>query len=191
MTRDNRRLVLAAMTALAVAAAACAGWFGWSWLSAAHSASLAEARTRDTVLQQAEQGVVNLNTLDYRHATASLRVWLASSTGGLHSELAKDLQQEVKQIEQGKAVTTAKVLDGAVTQLAVGPGTATVMVAVEITVTSSGGSPSDEAEGVIGQLKRGPSGWKLSSLGAPPGAAGTGASPSPSSSPSPSPSPTT
>lgn len=180
---DKKRLALAATTALAVAAAACAGWFGWSWLSAAHSGSLAEGRTRDTVLREAEQGVVNLNTLDYRHAAQSMRVWLASSTGKLHSELAKNSGQEVKQVEQSKTVTTVKVLGGAVTGLAAGPGTATVMVAIEITVTSSGGSPSDQAESVIGHLTRGSSGWKLSSLGNPSGSAAAGSSPSPSPSP--------
>jgi Mce-associated membrane protein len=175
-------VLLATMTALAVAAAACAGWFGFSWLSAANSGSLAEAQTRDTVLQQAEQGVVKLNTLDYRDAGQSLRVWLASSTGKLHAELAKKQQQEMKLAVKDKTITTAKVLGGAVTQLAVGPGTATVMLSIEITVT---GSAEPEAENVIGKLTRGPSGWKLSSLSSPPGVAAAGTSPSPSSSPSP------
>jgi Mce-associated membrane protein len=174
MTSDKGRLVLAVMTALAVAAAGCAGWFGWSWLSAANSASLAEGRTRDIVLQQAEQGVLNLSTLDYRHAAQGLHTWLASSTGKLHSDLVKNLQQDVKLAKKDKTITTAKILDGAVTQLAVGPGTATVMVAVEVTVTPASGSPSQEVEGEVAQLTRGSSGWKLSSLGNPPGTAGAG-----------------
>jgi Mce-associated membrane protein len=172
--------LLAVMTAVAVAAAACAGWFGWSWLSAAHSGSLSEARTRDTVLQEAEQGVLNFNTLNYHHAAQGLQLWLASSTGNLHAGLAQNLSQEVQLVEQRKTITTAKILDAAVTQLAAGPGTATVMVAVEVTVTPATGSPFVESESEIGQLARTRSGWKLSGLGYPSGSAGAGSSPSPS-----------
>jgi Mce-associated membrane protein len=185
--RGENRVVLALMTALAVAAAACAGWFGWSWLSAAHSGTLADARTRDTVLHQAEQGAVKLATLDYRHAAQGLQVWLASSTGKLHSDLAKNMKQEVKVVEQQKTTTKAKVLSGAVTQLAAGPGTATVLVTIAVTLTTSQG-PQTESESEIAHLTRTSSGWKLSSLGYPPGTAA--ASPIPSSSPAPSASPT-
>jgi Mce-associated membrane protein len=190
MTKDSRRPLLAALTVLVLAAAACAAWFGSSWLSAARSATLAEAKTRDTVLQQAEQAVLNFNSLNYHHAAQGLQIWLASSTGELHAELAQDLSQEVQLVQQRKTITTARILDGAVTQLATGPGTATVIVAVEVTVTPTTGSPFNESESEEGQLNRTSSGWKLSALGYPPGTAGTGGSssspsPSPSSSPSP------
>jgi Mce-associated membrane protein len=164
---NKMRVVLAVMTTLAVAAAASAGWFGWSWLSAANSSSLAEAQVRDTVLQQAEQGVVKISTLDYRDAARGMRVWLASSTGKLHADLAKNEQQELKLFEKDKTITTAKTLEGAVTKLAVGPGTATVMVVVEVTVTQSGQTGSPEADSEVAQLTRGRSGWKLSSLTGP------------------------
>jgi Mce-associated membrane protein len=197
MTNDSRRPLprvvpvlvkpVVVMTVLTVAAAACAGWFGWSWLSAARSGSLADARTRDVVLQQAEQAVLNFNTLNYHQAARGLQVWLASSTGQLHAGLAQNLHEEVQLVEQRKTITTARVLDGAVTQLATGPGTATVMVAVEVTVTPAKGSPFVESESELGQLVRTGSGWKLSALGYPPGTAGAGASASPAPSGSPSP----
>ena len=100
MTKDSRKPLLAAIVALPLAAAVCAGWFGWSWLSAARSGSLAEARTRDTVLQEAEQGVLNFNTLNYHQAARGLQVWLASSTGELHAELAQNLREEVQLVDQ-------------------------------------------------------------------------------------------
>jgi Mce-associated membrane protein len=167
-----RNPVLAAATLLAVAAAACAGWFGWSWYQAAHSATLADARTRDAVLQSAEQAVLNFNTLDYRHASAGLRLWLDSSTGTLHSQLSQDLKQEVQLVQGKKTITTAKILDGAVTQLDTGAGTASVMVAVAVTVTPAKGSPFTERESEVGQLSSTPSGWKLSALGYPSAASG-------------------
>lgn len=187
MTKDSRKPLLAALTVLVLAAAACAAWFGSSWLSAARSSTLTDARTRDVVLQQAEQAVLNFNTLNYHHAAQGLNLWLASSTGNLHAELAQNLSQEVALVQQRKTITTARVLDGAVTQLATGKGTATVMIAVEVTVTPDKGSPFVESESEVGELVRTGSSWKLNALGYPPGTAGAGGSPSPSPSGSPSP----
>jgi Mce-associated membrane protein len=173
-----RNLPLIAASVLAVAAAACAGWFGWSWHAAAHSPAAATARARDAVLRDAEQAVLNFNTLDYHQASAGLNLWLASSTGTLHSQLSQDMQQEVQLVQGKKTITTAKILDGAVTQLDTTGGTASVMVAVDVTVTPSKGSPFSERESEIGQVSRTGSGWKLSSLGYP--AASSSATPSPS-----------
>ena len=164
---NPRNLPLAAASALAVAAAACAGWFGWSWHSAAHSSALANARARDAVLQDAEQAVLNFNTLNYHQASAGLKLWLDSSTGALHSQLSSSLREEVKLVQGKKTITTAKVLDAAVTQLDTATGAASVMVAVDVTVTPSTGSPFTERESEIGQLTRTASGWKLSALGYP------------------------
>jgi Mce-associated membrane protein len=167
-----RNPLFAAAALLAVAAAACAGWFGWSWYQAAHSDTLADARARDAVLQDAEQGVLNFNTLNYHNAAAGLRLWLDSSTGDLHSQLSQNLGQEVQLVQGKKTITTAKILDGAVTQLDTGAGTASVMVAVAVTVTPAKGSPFTERESEVGQLSMTPSGWKLSALGYPSAAAG-------------------
>lgn len=172
--------LLAASTLLAVAAAACAGWFGWSWYAAAHSDTLAAARARDAVLQSAEQAVLNFNTLNYHQAAAGLRLWLDSSTGNLHSQLSQNLQQEVTLVRQKQTVTTAKVLDGAVTQLDTAAGTASVMVAVDVTVTPAKGSPFTERESEVGQLTRTPSGWKLSALGYPTAPSASPSAPAPS-----------
>lgn len=160
-TSDPLRASAVVLTAVAVA---CAAWFGGSWLSAAHSGSLAYAQTRDAVLQAAEQGAVNLNTLNYHHARPDLELWLASSTGTLHRGLAQDLQQEVLVVQQNKLITTARILDGAVTSLDTGAGTANVMIALSFTVTVTGAQPATKFESELGQLKQTSSGWKLSSL---------------------------
>lgn len=173
--------LLAGAAILALIAAGCAAWFGASWYRAAHSGSLAYSRTRDTVLQAAEQGVLNFNTLNYHHASQGLGLWLASSTGTLHAQLTQSLAQETQLVEQRKTITTARILDGAVTQLDTAGGTASVMVAVDVTVTPASGSPFTESESEVGQLTDTASGWKLSSLGYPSGSA---ASPSASASPS-------
>jgi Mce-associated membrane protein len=168
----SKNPVLAAAVLLAIAAAACAGWFGWSWQAAAHSDTLGISRARDAALQDAEQGVLNFNTLNYRDASAGLRLWLDSSTGTLHSQLSQNLRQEIQLVQGKQTITTAKILDGAVTQLDTGAGTASVMVAVAVTVTPAKGSPFTEQESEVGQLSMTPSGWKLSALGYPSAASG-------------------
>jgi Mce-associated membrane protein len=168
----SKNPVLAAAALLAIAAAACAGWFGWSWQAAAHSATLGISRDRDAALQDAEQGVLNFNTLNYHNASAGLRLWLDSSTGTLHSQLSQNLKQEVQLVQSKRTITTAKILDGAVTQLDTGAGTASVLVAVAVTVTPAKGSPFTERESEVGQVSMTSSGWKLSSLGYPSAPAG-------------------
>jgi len=175
----------ATSVAVTLVAAVCAAGFGGSWLAAASSASPAYSQARDAVLQAAEQDVVNLNTLDYRHARQDLALWLASSTAGLRSGLVQDMSQEVQVTEHDKLVTTASVLDGAVTQLDTGAGTANVMIALTFTVSFSGATPATKYESELGQLRLTSSGWKLSSLCPTSGcsSAGPGASPTPSPTP--------
>jgi Mce-associated membrane protein len=171
-------------------AAVCAAWFGGFWLSAANSSSLAYSQARDGVLQAAEQGVVNLNTLNYHRARKDLELWLASSTGSLHSGLAQELQQEVQVTQQDKLITTATILDGAVTRLDTSAGTASVMIALTFTVTVSNETPATKFESELGELTKTSSGWKLSSL-CPTSGCNASPSASPSSGPSGTPTPGT
>ena len=172
----------ATAVAVTVIAALCAAWFGSSWLIAAHSGSLAYSRTRDAVLEAAEQDVVNLNTLNYHHARQDLQLWLSSSTASLRNGLAQNLQQEVRITEHDRLITNATILDGAVTRLDPAAGTANVMIALTFTVAVSGATPATKFESELGQLRDTPSGWKLASL-CP--ASGCSASASPSPSPAP------
>lgn len=160
--------LLAVSVALLVVAAACAAWFGWSWLSAASSATVGVAETRDQALQAGEQEILNLNTLDYRTVHQGLASWLASSTGRLHGYFAANQAAFAKDVIRTKAVTTSKILDAALTRLNVGAGTATIIAAVEVTVIPSAGGPTVKTESEQGQLTRTPAGWKLSFLTIPP-----------------------
>ena len=179
----------ATAVAVTVIAALCAAWFGSSWLIAANSGSLAYSRTRDTVLEAAEQEVVNLNTLNYHRARQDLQLWLASSTASLHNGLAQNLQQEVQITEHDKLITNARVLDGAVTRLDTAAGTANVMIALTFTVAVSGTTPATKFESELGQLRNTSSGWKLSSL-CPTSGCSSSSSSSPSPGPGGSPTPT-
>jgi Mce-associated membrane protein len=153
---------------LVILAGACAAYFGWSWYSAAHDDSLAYSRTRDTVLRAAEQGVQNMNTLDYRKVDQGLAAWEASSTGDLHQELVQGRAQFTSQVQLAKTVTTAKIIDAAVTELDDRTGKAGVIVGVQITVTPPTGAPTTKQSRMRAQLTRTSSGWKLSALGQAP-----------------------
>jgi Mce-associated membrane protein len=163
---------------LVVLAAAFAGWAGWSAYSAAHAGPPESAQLRDQVLQAGEQAVENFNTLDYRKVAQGLALWEQSSTGALHDEIAAGRAQFERDIQQTKTVTTARILDGALTSL--NAHTATIIAAVQITVTPVNGSPVIKQSRLEGRLTRTAAGWKLSALGEVPvgaaaGSSGTGA----------------
>jgi len=157
---------------LFAAAIAFAAWSGLSWLGAANAGPPAYSQLRDRVLQEGEQAVQNFNTLDYRKVSQGVSLWEQSSTGALHSQVAAGSTQFEQQIRHAKTVTTARILDGALTSLNVSAGTATIIVAVQITVTPQNGKPAVKQSRLQGQLTRTATGWKLSALGqAPVGAA--------------------
>jgi Mce-associated membrane protein len=168
--------VFAAAAALLVLAVAFAGWAGWSWYSAAHTGPPASGQLRDQVLQTGEQAILNFNTLDYRTVARGIALWEQSSTGTLHNEIAANRAQFSREIQQTKTITTARILDGALTSLNARAGTASLIAAVQITVTPVKGSPSVKQSRLAGKLTRTASGWKLSELGAVPvgAAAGSG-----------------
>jgi Mce-associated membrane protein len=173
--------LLAVSIALVIIAAACAGWFGWSWYNAEHSGSAAGARVRDEVLREGQQAVQNFNTLDYRHLDQGLNLWEESSTGTLHGQIAAGRAQFEQQIRKAKTISTATILDAALTSLNQPARTARIIVALQITVRPQTGPSTTKQSRLAGTLQRTPSGWKLASLGQVP--VGTTA-PSPGPSPS-------
>ncbi|MFB4317888.1 hypothetical protein [Actinomadura sp. 21ATH] len=158
---------------LAVVAAVCAAWFGWSWYAAAHDESLGFSRERDEVLRAGEQAVQNLNTLDHRSLDRDLKLWQDSSTSELYQEIVQGRPQFEKAVQQAKTITSAKVLDAAVTELDRHAGKASVIVGLQITVTPPKGEPAVKKTRLMGQLTRTATGWKLSALSQAP-VGGTG-----------------
>ncbi|WP_424189926.1 hypothetical protein ACOBQX_14210 [Actinokineospora sp. G85] len=159
--------------AVAVVALIFAVWFGVGWISAAGDDDLSVDRARDEVSRVSEAAVVTLNTLDYRQVDRDLDRWAAASTGQLLDDINNDRASAKTTIEQGKLITTARVLKSAVTQLNDREGTAQVMVAIVRDFTPDGGAPETAYLRVQGALARTETGWKLSNVGsvdfAPPG----------------------
>ncbi|WP_222854009.1 hypothetical protein [Fodinicola acaciae] len=173
LSRIRANPVLAAAITLVVVAAAAAGWFGWSYQQAASDESLRYSALREDVLQAGEQAVQNLNTLDYRNASAGLAIWSQSTTGDLNQQLTSNRAQVLAQLQKAQTITTARVLEAALTTLDERAGTATILVALKITVTPANGAPADKSNRFEGQLTRTAAGWKLSAVGPVP--IGTGA----------------
>jgi Mce-associated membrane protein len=154
--------LLATACALLTVAVVFAAWATLSWLTAPRAS--ASAQVRDLALREGEQAVLNFNTLDYRSVTQGLNLWEQSSTGALHSEITTGRAAFQQQIEQAKSITTARILDAALTRLNAHRGTASIIVALQITVTPDHGAAATKQSRQEGLLTRTPSGWKLSSL---------------------------
>ncbi len=173
--RARIRPLVAVLTALCLAAAACAAWSGWTWYRAAHAAPSAHARLRDQVLEQGEQAVQNFNTLDYRNVSKGINLWLSSSSGALHTEVAQGRADFAQQVRKSRTTTTARVLDAALTKLNIRAGTASLIVALQVTVVPVTGSPVVKLNRLSATLTRTSHGWLLTAIGqVPVGGAGTG-----------------
>ncbi len=128
----RKRRLLALTVATAAAAALFAVVAGALWFTAAHSASLRLAETRDAVVAAARTDVATVNTLDYHSVRAGLTKWSEVSTGALHQQLTQVGDAEVKAITDAKAVTTATVVSVAATAVDPDHGTATVLASVNV-----------------------------------------------------------
>ncbi|MEV5277212.1 hypothetical protein [Streptomyces sp. NPDC051994] len=168
MARITAQPLLIAAMSLTLLVGGFAVWASWSWYSAAHDDTVAYAADRDKVLAVGEQAVQNLSTLDHKDVAHGLDLWQASTTGDLHQQLADGRGEFEKQVRQAQTVTTAKVLDGAVTELDDRAGKARVMVSLRITVQAPKQQPAAKDSRMLGELTRTPAGWKLSALGQAP-----------------------
>jgi Mce-associated membrane protein len=171
----RRNPLLSTACALLAAVVVFSAWAGWYWLSAPRASAAAESR--DQALREGEQAVLNFNTLDYRTVSQGLNLWEQSSTGPLRAEIASGRSAFEQQIKQAKSVTTAKILDAALSALNARAGTATIIVAMQITVTPAHGAGATKQSRQEGVLSRTASGWKLSSLGQVPVRAPIGKAP--------------
>jgi Mce-associated membrane protein len=166
-SRPPRRnsLVVAGIVLVAVAVIAAAV-FGVLWLTAANAnRSNSPAQSRDAALRAAEQGSINLTTLDYHNVQQGLDRWKQSTTGDLYTQLTQGnlVSTFTKQAQQAKSVTVGKVLDGVITQL--DSGKAQAIVYMQVTVSAAGAKPTTKLVPLQWNLTNVPNqGWKLSGL---------------------------
>jgi Mce-associated membrane protein len=157
------RLRQAALALFAVAAV-CAGWFGWSWYSAATDDAVRYAHVRDEVLRSGSQAIQNMNTLSFRTVDNDVRLWEDSTTAQLYQQIVQGRAKFTEEIVKARSTTTAKILDAALTDLDPDAGQARILAAVQITVLPEQGEPVVKKSRLVGELTRTSSGWKLSAL---------------------------
>jgi Mce-associated membrane protein len=158
------RTATVAVAVLAVVAFAAAGWFGVSWYRAAHDASLARGMARDAVLQDAQQAMVNLNTIDYRRVQDGLTLWEQSAAGSLLGDVRTSRDNYARAITDSRTTTTARIIDGAVAALDEDSGTARVLVGVDVTSQSEDGAPNCLRRRIQLDMRRDGDAWKVDKL---------------------------
>ncbi|MDQ4011197.1 MAG: hypothetical protein M3228_11020 [Actinomycetota bacterium] len=158
------RTATLALAVLAVVAFAVAGWFGVSWYRAAHDDALARGVARDAVLQDAQQTVINLNTIDHQQVQEGLKLWEQSAAGALLGEVRANRDDYARAITDSKTTTTARVIDGAVAALNERSGTARVLVGVDVTSQFDGGAASCVRRRIQLDMRRDGDAWKIDKL---------------------------
>lgn len=136
-----------------------------AWRMAASDDKIALGKTRDTVLITASQQIATLNSLDYRKVDQGLKGWAAVTTGTLHDQLAQVDKQNRDLLADQKKISVGKVIDSAIVSL--DESTATVIAAVEITVTDDakkGSAPTVKRNRFSADLVKVKGTWKLENL---------------------------
>ena len=153
-----------ALAVIALLAVLGAGWAGWTWWQSAHSDDVTYGQTRDLVLTAASDQIKTLNTVDYRKAEEDLTQWQRVTTGTLLTQLTNQHDSDLNSTKAQKTVSTAKVIDAAVDTVDTRAGTATVLVAIEVTITQADGQPSVRKSRVDAVLSRTEDGWKTGTV---------------------------
>ncbi|MDQ7802288.1 hypothetical protein Q5425_00995 [Amycolatopsis sp. A133] len=154
-----RVLVVAAV--LSVLAAA---FSGWAWWRAAADDSAARGRERDAVLAAAGPELVTLNTIDYRSAGADVDRWIAAATGRYGKDLAGDRQLQIDRATTARTVSTASLVQAAVTEIDVNTGKARLLAVLDVRVSTGGGAVAPRLNRLTVDVSRSPAGWKIAGV---------------------------
>ncbi|GAA3433664.1 hypothetical protein [Kutzneria kofuensis] len=149
---------------IALLAVLGAGWAGWTWWQSSHSDDVTYGQTRDLVLATASDQIKTLNTVDYRKAEDDLTQWQRVTTGNLLTQLTSQHDSDVNSTKAQKTVSTARIVDAAVSTLDTRAGTAAVLVAVEVTISQADGQSSVRKGRVDAVLSRTEDGWKTGTV---------------------------
>ncbi|MGI5128161.1 hypothetical protein ACQEVB_15225 [Pseudonocardia sp. CA-107938] len=142
--------------------AAIAG--GLLWWQAATSPAVATAQARDLVLDAGSRALVELNTIASDDADAAADRWERNATGPLLAQLRKQREQTVTAAKAARTSSTARPLQAAVTELDRAAGTARLLAALEVRVTTADGQVATKRTRLAAALTRTPDGWLLSEV---------------------------
>jgi Mce-associated membrane protein len=148
----------------AVVSVLAALFSGWSWWRAASDDASARGRERDAVLAAAGPELVTLNTIDYRSAGAAVDRWIAASTGQYGKDLAGDRQVQIDRATTARTVSTASLVQAAVTEIDVSRGTARLLAVLDVRVSTGGSPASPRLNRLTVDVARSVSGWKVAGV---------------------------
>ncbi|HET6709723.1 hypothetical protein [Amycolatopsis sp.] len=152
------------LVVLAVVSILAAAFTGWSWWRAAADDSYARGRERDAVLAAAGPFLVTLNTIDYRTAAADVDRWIAATTGQYGKDLTGDRQLQIDRASSARTVSTASLVQAAVTEIDVPTGTARLLAVLDVRVSTGGGAAAQRLNRLTVDVSRSPAGWKISGV---------------------------
>lgn len=158
------RIVLV-LAVVAMLAALTALFFGVRLGLALTDDDLALAQARDTVLVDARQAAINLNTLNPADAAAGLDLWEQTSTGTVLEEFRRNRETYAQFVAEVGRSTEATVVDAAVAELDIRSGIARVLVAVDVVVRPEGQEPLLSRQRLQLEMTRTDDGvWKVSRI---------------------------
>ena len=152
-------LVVAAVLSVLAASGA-----GYAWWRAASDDSAARGRERDAVLAAAGPELVTLNTIDYRSAGAAVDRWIGASTGQYGKDLAGDRQVQIDRATTARTVSTASLVQAAVTEIDVARGTARLLAVLDVRVSTGGAAVAPRLNRLTVDVSRAPEGWKIAGV---------------------------
>jgi Mce-associated membrane protein len=150
--------------AAAVVAVLAAAFSGWSWWHAASDDALARGRERDAVLAAAGPELVTLNTIDYRNAGTDVDRWISATTGQYGKDLSGDRQVQVERASTARTVSTASLVEAAVTEIDAAAGKARLLAVLDVRVSTGGAPASPRMNRLTVDVSRSDSGWKVAGV---------------------------
>jgi Mce-associated membrane protein len=128
----NERLALAAGLVIVVVLTALAGWLGFR----AHE-SRSAALQRNVAVQVAEQGAINLTTIDWRQADSNIQRILDGATGAFHDDFSQRSRPFVEVVKQAKSTSVGTVNAAALESESLDDASVLVTVSVKTTAAAT------------------------------------------------------
>ena len=160
--RITRQPIAALAVVVTLAALATSGWFGIRLATSMSDEQLAMADTRTAAVTEGSRAVATLNSLDHRQTDAGLARWERVSTGLLHEQINSSRRDIVRTVESRKTITTATVVQAALTEL--DHDRARLMAVVDVRVRPRDAEPVTKRARFLADLQRVGGRWKLAAL---------------------------
>lgn len=149
--------MLAVLTVLAFIAAVLAGVYWWL---GALSPTANQAADRDVAVDSAEQIVININTVRPQTIDSDLAAAQSSLTDPMLTEYGKVRQQFADSLKKAQASVVAKPAGSSLTSFDDDKGTASAIVAINVTASSANQQPTQKQQLFQVDMQRTPDGWK-------------------------------